>query len=72
MSVVTCSGKNFIGGQFSGVVVQGGIIQGKMLGGKNPGVNYPGGNFMRVSCPGVIAQGENIHEYLSGRQNSEG
>ena len=61
-SVVTCSGKNFIGGSFLGVVAQGGIIQGKTFGGKNPGFNCPGGNLMKANYPGLIAQEKNIQE----------
>ena len=53
-------GRLSLGGSFLEIVVQGGIIQEQMFGGKSPGVSCPGEKFMRVNCPGVIAQGSNI------------
>ena len=51
-SVVTCSGRNFMGGSCPGVVVQGELFREKCPGGKCPGTSCPGGiSLSRGKCP---------------------
>ena len=69
-SVVTCSGRNFLGETtIREMLFKGGLFCEKCQGDKNPGGDWPGGNFMTDNFPGrnylgVIFRGARVRRVI--------